>query len=247
MIDKHQNDKRGTEAASKKGLSITPITISENELEATLVRYDRATHDLAIFMEGVVKYIGMHPHLVVNGHHIVHSFKSRLKDREHLRAKIRRKAELGREINADNLFACVTDLAGVRILHLFQEDFNHIDKLIRRKVNDDGDWIFHKRPKAYTWDPEAAEYFKYFDLDVSEKATSYTSVHYLVRPRIDSPWCCEIQVRTLFEEIWGEVDHQINYPVPTPNVALREQIKVLSKIVGAGSRLLDSLKRVQCG
>jgi ppGpp synthetase/RelA/SpoT-type nucleotidyltranferase len=56
--------------------------------------------------------------------------------------------------------------------------------------------------------------------------------------------CCEIQVRTLFEEIWGEVDHQINYPFPSKSIACREQIKVLSKIVGAGSRLLDSLQRV---
>ncbi|WP_202944769.1 RelA/SpoT domain-containing protein [Beijerinckia indica] len=194
-----------------------------------------------------MKYIGVHPDLIVNGHQIVHSFKSRLKDREHLRAKILRKAELGREINAQNLFTKVTDLAGVRILHLFQENFAEIDAIIRRKVTEDGDWIFDERPKAYTWDPEAVTFFQRFDLDVSEKTTSYTSVHYLVRPRTDSPLCCEIQVRTLFEEIWGEVDHQINYPVPTDNVALYEQIKVLSKIVGAGSRLLDSLKRVQNG
>jgi putative GTP pyrophosphokinase len=97
---------------------------------------------------------------------------------------------------------------------------------------------------TYTWDPEAAEYFKTFDLAVSEKPTSYTSVHYLIRPRKDSPLCCEVQVRTLFEEIWGEVDHQINYPVPSESIACREQIKVLSKIVGAGSRLLDALQRV---
>ncbi|WP_315782452.1 hypothetical protein [Bradyrhizobium sp. SZCCHNPS1003] len=30
--------------------------------------------------------------------------------------------------------------------------------------------------------------------------------------RPDSPLSCEIQVRTLFEEIWGEIDHQLNYP-----------------------------------
>ncbi|MFJ1306871.1 hypothetical protein [Agrobacterium sp. P15N1-A] len=131
------------------------------------------------------------------------------------------------------------------MLHLFQEDFTAIDALIRRKVDEDGDWVFGERPKAYTWDPEAATFFRTFDLEVAEKSTSYTSVHYLVRPRADSPLCCEIQVRTLFEEIWGEVDHQINYPIPTESVSLREQIKVLSKIVGAGSRLLDALKRVQ--
>jgi GTP pyrophosphokinase len=79
---------------------------------------------------------------------------------------------------------------------------------------------------------------------LAQKPTAYTSVHYLVSPRPDSSICCEVQVRTLFEEIWGEVDHRINYPKPSESIACREQIQVLSKIVGAGSRLLDSLQRV---
>jgi putative GTP pyrophosphokinase len=211
--------------------------------EALLALYEGCRHNLQIFMDGVCGYIGRHPRLTISGKEIVHSYKSRLKDKEHLRAKIIKKTAEGLEINEENFFSLITDLAGVRILHLFQQNFTDIDGIIRQKVTD-GDWFFGEHPKAYTWDPEAAEFFRKFDLTVSEKPTSYTSVHYLVRPRKDSPLCCEIQVRTLFEEIWGEVDHQINYPVPSDSVACREQIKVLSKIVGAGSRLLDSLQRV---
>lgn len=211
--------------------------------EEALQRYDDMRHDLQTFMNGVLQYIGEHPSLRVSGKEVVHSYKSRLKDREHLRAKLVRKRAEGRPITAENLFQEVTDLAGVRVMHLFQEHFGQIDKVIRRKV-DLGDWILGEKPKAYTWDPEAAEFFSNFDLNVEQKPTSYTSVHYLIRPRADSPLCCEVQVRTLFEEIWGEVDHQINYPVPTDDLSCREQIKVLSKIVGAGSRLLDSLHRV---
>ena len=205
--------------------------------------FNSRKHDLRIFMEGVVKYIGEHPDLIPPRSQVVHSYKSRLKDGEHLREKLKRKSLEGNQITAENLFSEVTDLAGVRILHLFQEHFEAIDGVIRKKI-DDGDWVLGEKPKAYTWDPEAVRFFEKFDLDVSEKPTSYTSVHYLLRPRVDSPICCEVQVRTLFEEIWGEVDHQINYPVPNVDVACKEQIKVLSKIVGAGSRLLDSLKRV---
>lgn len=221
-----------------------PVPPNENEIEGILSAYSAIMHELGLFMYVVERHIGENPNLVANGHRMVHSYKSRLKDKEHLRDKIVRKASEGKIITADNLYTKVTDLAGVRILHLFQEDFRQIDLVIRKKVAD-GDWFLDERPKAYTWDPEAADFFREFDLDVSQKPTSYTSIHYLVRPRSDSKLCCEIQVRTLFEEIWGEVDHQINYPVPTDQVSLREQIKVLSKIVGAGSRLLDSLKRVQ--
>lgn len=212
-------------------------------LETILEAYDNHQHSLNIFMKGVVETIGEHPNLTGGETRIVHSYKSRLKDRDHLRAKIERKNSGGRGITAANLFEEVTDLAGVRILHLFQGDFRQIDEVIREKV-EEGDWFFAETPKAYTWDPEAAAFFREFDLDVTEKASSYTSVHYLVRPRHDSPLCCEIQVRTLFEEIWGEVDHQINYPLATENLACKEQLMVLSKIVGAGSRLLDSLQRV---
>jgi putative GTP pyrophosphokinase len=211
--------------------------------DSLLSQYDGAKHNLRIFMEGVASYIGSHPQLTVGGQEIIHSYKSRLKDREHLRDKIAKKVALGRVINEENLFTQITDLAGVRILHLFRDNFGDIDSVIRHKISD-GDWVLSERPKAYTWDPEAAEYFAGFDLDVAEKITSYTSVHYTIRPRLDSPLCCEVQVRTLFEEIWGEVDHRINYPRPSESMACREQIKVLSKIVGAGSRLLDSLQRV---
>ena len=213
------------------------------EFNDCLARYDGMLHDLRIFMEGVLHYIGDHPELRISGHEIVHSCKSRLKDRNHLRKKLLRKLKDGVVITPDGLFEHITDLAGVRIIHLFQENFEQIDHVIRRKINA-GDWVLGERPTAYTWDPEAEEFFKKFDLDVTQKPTSYTSVHYLIRPRIDSPLCCEVQVRTLFEEIWGEVDHRINYPIPTTSLACREQIKVLSKIVGAGSRLLDSLHRV---
>jgi len=214
-----------------------------DDYEAVLEAFDSRRHDLRIFMEGVLKYIGEHPELVPPKSHVIHSYKSRLKDREHLREKIKRKALEGKRITAENLFSEVTDLAGVRILHLFQEHFEAIDGVIRKRL-EEGDWVLGEKPKAYTWDPEAVRFFEKFDLEVCEKPTSYTSVHYLLRPRVDSPICCEVQVRTLFEEIWGEVDHQINYPSPNADIACKEQIKVLSKIVGAGSRLLDSLKRV---
>jgi ppGpp synthetase/RelA/SpoT-type nucleotidyltranferase len=211
--------------------------------DASIALYLEMKHDFRIFMEGVLGYLGEHPTLRIHGREVVHSYKSRMKDPDHLRAKLARKRAEGKPISPENLFQRVTDLAGVRIMHLFQEHFAQIDNVIRRKV-EIGDWVLGERPTAYTWDPEAADFFREFDLDVTQKPTAYTSVHYLIRPRADSPLCCEVQVRTLFEEIWGEVDHQINYPIPTKSLACREQLLVLSKIVGAGSRLLDSLHRV---
>lgn len=54
---------------------------------------------------------------------------------------------------------------------------------------------------------------------------------------------CETQVRTLFEEIWGEIDHTINYPHATNSIACKEQIRVLAKLVSTGTRLAGSIFR----
>lgn len=222
---------------------VDPIEVSDNTLDEIAFEYEGKKRELQIFVDGVRSFLVDHPDLHRNGECIVHSSKRRLKDVNHLRAKVKRKALKGVAVDRKNLFSAITDLGGVRILHLYQEDFGLIDALIRKKVSD-GDWWLNEQPVANTWDPEAKQFFSGFDLEVRQTGTLYTSVHYLVRPRADSPLCCEIQVRTLFEEIWGEVDHQINYPTKTESISLREQLLVLSKITGAGSRLLDAIRRV---
>ncbi|MBK6854649.1 MAG: RelA/SpoT domain-containing protein [Burkholderiales bacterium] len=215
----------------------------EQSIDVALAAYEARRHELSIFMKGIEGWFASHPRLTGGSTPTVHSVKSRLKDSGHLKDKIVRKQADGNPITAENLFARVTDLAGVRVLHLYQEQSRAIHAAILDKVENQRDWVFNEPPKAYTWDPEAQGFFADMGLQVEVKDSFYTSVHYLVRPRADSPHCCEIQVRTLFEEIWGEVDHTLNYPNPTNNVACREQLRVLTKVVGAGSRLVDSIFR----
>lgn len=217
--------------------------MSVQHADLALAVFEERRHELSIFMKGVESWFASHPKLTGGSTPTVHSVKSRLKDSGHLKDKIVRKQAGGDPITAENLFTRVTDLAGVRVLHLYQEQSKAIHDAILDKVETQRDWVFNEPPKAYTWDPEAQGFFANMGLEVQLKDSFYTSVHYLVRPRADSPHCCEIQVRTLFEEIWGEVDHTLNYPNPTDNVACREQLRVLTKVVGAGSRLVDSIFR----
>jgi len=212
-------------------------------VEHVLAAFEERRHELFIFMKGIEGWFLSHPKLTCGPTPAIHSVKSRIKDPSHLKEKIIRKQVGGNPITADNLFTRLTDLAGVRILHLYQEQAQAIHTAIIEKVERQRDWVFNEPPKAYTWDPEAQNFFTNMGLDVNVKDSFYTSVHYLVRPRADSPHCCEIQVRTLFEEIWGEVDHSLNYPNPSDNIACREQLRVLTKVVGAGSRLVDAIFR----
>lgn len=177
---------------------------------------------------------------------VAHSVKGRIKDPEHLRAKLIRK---GLEAKAkgegfpytkENLFMKVNDLVGFRILHLHTRQFEEINKELL-KIFDEQFWVRLEGPSARTWDDESRDYFKSIGIDTVSSDTLYTSVHYVVKPNSKSLFTCEIQVRTLMEEVWGEVDHKINYPKKADSVSCREQIKVLARVTSSCSRLVDSI------
>lgn len=194
------------------------------------------------FLNQVKDFFTLNPTLNCNPLPIIHSIKYRIKDSEHLRDKLKRKKERGVIISENNLFNEITDLAGVRILHLYQEQFAAIHNQIMNKV-ESNDWCLGEPPKAYTWDPEAKKYFENLEILTEVKDSYYTSVHYLVKTNNKNSIYCEIQVRTLFEEIWGEIDHAINYPHKIENIACSEQLKVLSRLVATGTSLSSSIFR----
>jgi len=216
--------------------------INSTLLNDAVQHYVRHQHIFERFKNVVVDYFKLEPALNVYGNSIIYTVKSRLKDPDHLLDKIKRKGGRGTEITPNNIFNEITDLAGVRILHLYQDQFPIIHQHIMRNI-ESGEWFFHEQPVVYSWDPEATEFFKTLGLRTDIKDSYYTSIHYVVKPREDSNIFCEIQVRTLFEEIWGEIDHSINYPHPTSSQACREQLRVLSKLVSTGTRLADSIYR----
>jgi len=176
----------------------------------------------------------------------VHSVKSRIKEPEHLRDKLRRKMrssiEDGSEfgITKDNLFSEINDLAGIRILHLHTRQFENIH-LHLMSLLDDGMYNVNE-VFARTWDDESRQYFESVGVPTQASGeTMYTSVHYVIQPNTRTPRTAEIQVRTLAEELWGEVNHSINYPHPSSLMSCREQIKVLARVTSSCSRLVDSI------
>jgi putative GTP pyrophosphokinase len=177
---------------------------------------------------------------------LIHSKKYRIKDPEHLRDKLVRKWHLATnkgtlfDYNKENLFSKINDLAGFRILHLHTTQFEKINLLLK-KIFEEQQWSIVEGPDARTWDDESREYFSKINVTTSANPNMYTSVHYIVKPNSSSPISCEIQVRTLMEEVWGEVDHLINYPHKSNSHSCREQIKTLARVTSSCSRLVDSI------
>lgn len=202
-------------------------------------------HLYELLHDKIRAYIKRDPNLK----NLVHSFKSRFKKIDHLKEKILRKNKEDLErpekdrkgpITTENIKNRITDICGIRILHLYMGQFQKIHKTIMNYVDSKEIALFEK-PKAYTWDPEYSSYFQSLGLDSKLKESFYTSVHYVIKPRADSDITCEVQIRTLFEEVWGKIDHTFNYPSRSDSFAVQEQLKVLARMVGAGTRLADSI------
>ncbi len=176
----------------------------------------------------------------------VHSLKWRVKDCEHLQDKLERKmieAKAGKkhiDITTENLFEKVNDLAGCRILHLYTKQFELIHECLTRIL---GEYKYEliEGPVARTWDDESRALFAQMGIATKESPSLYTSVHYVIAPNRRTRITCEIQVRTLAEELWGEVNHTINYPHQSESLACREQIKVLARVTSSCTRLVDAI------
>lgn len=179
----------------------------------------------------------------------IHFSKHRIKDPDHLREKLKRKALERKKaskkplINSNNLFSKVTDLAGIRILYLHTDQFGSIHKSILRIIREQR-YILVEEPFAYCWDEEYRDLFKKFGINkVLMRGSMYTSAHYVIRANNSTRIPCEIQVRTLMDEVWGEVSHRVNYPEESTSDVCREQLKVLARFTSGCTRLVDAVFR----
>jgi ppGpp synthetase/RelA/SpoT-type nucleotidyltranferase len=189
------------------------------------------------FLPNLANTVRTHPLLKPH----VHSVKFRSKDPEHLLKKLLRKKQKlqgSKRITADNLFRKVNDLAGLRVLHLYTRQIADIDAALKTMF-EESHYKITEGPFARTWDDESRDYFSDLGIKIEKSPTLYTSVHYVIAP--NRQFTCEIQVRTLMEEVWGEIDHAINYPDPSDSVACQEQLRALARATSSCSRLVDSI------
>ena len=148
---------------------------------------------------------------------LLHTTKTRIKEPSRLKDKLLRQMASANEktekfdITKENLFTRINDLAGIRLLHLHTRQIAEIDPILRA-IFDEQRYELTENPFARTWDDESRAFYRDIGIETQESPSMYTSVHYVIGSASKTPVTCEIQVRTLAEEVWGEVDHAINYP-----------------------------------
>jgi putative GTP pyrophosphokinase len=172
----------------------------------------------------------------------VHSLRMRIKEPEHLIEKIIRKKgkEAERDINLDNYQSEITDLVGVRALHLFKEDWVQIHTSINAI------WEQHEPPVAKIRKGDPEELFTANGCCIEEHTAGYRSVHYLVRSQpTKNLFIAEIQTRTIFEEGWSEIDHRLRYPYETDNAIISEYLAVFNRLAGNADEMGTFLRRLK--
>ncbi|MDP4007818.1 MAG: RelA/SpoT domain-containing protein [Candidatus Peregrinibacteria bacterium] len=175
----------------------------------------------------------------------VHSVRYRIKDPDHLLAKIIRKKikDPNREITIHNYKSSITDLIGIRAIHLFKEDWVSIHKFI------EDNWDLHEQPVAYIREGDAGlcveEYEKY-KCNIELHPHGYRSVHYLIQSRPGrNPYIAEIQVRTIFEEGWSEIDHTIKYPNNIVDPLLNKFLDTFNVLAGNSDQMGSFVRRLK--
>lgn len=167
----------------------------------------------------------------------VHSLAVRVKHPERLLAKlVRKKRERpGFAVTVDTYADRVTDLVGIRALHLFKHQWEPIHDAIRETYK------LRERPTANVRRgdlEEMSERFRARRLRVHEHEFGYRSVHYLVKTAPTSRVrVAEIQVRTIFEEGWAEIDHRYRYPDDTQNELLANFLRILNRLAGSADEM----------
>lgn len=178
----------------------------------------------------------------------VHSVRRRVKKPLHLIEKIIRKGKKYQErgISVENYRKIVTDLIGVRVLHLFKDDWVKIHEEILSLWNTEETPQVNIRRGDYNIQ-QFKESIKDIDCDIIVREHGYRSVHYLINNNISKSTSVlvEIQVRTVFEEAWSEIDHLMRYPYDVENPIITEYLAIFNRIVGSADEMGTFLKKVK--
>ena len=190
----------------------------------------------------------------------IHSYRYRTKSVAHLLEKIVRKRienpEKFRHLDHTNYHKYVTDLIGIRVLFLYREDWVHFHRYLTGRIENDparyirdrlGDFdedpshvYIAERPKAYKRTGDS----KIYDGEEIEIITDgiYRSLHYIVKYK---GYYVEIQGRTLFEEGWSEIDHDIVYKEAQDDEMLRDYSGLLNRLSGLADEMSSYFRKLK--
>lgn len=155
--------------------------------------------------------------------------KGRVKSLDSLYLKTKRKGVSHTEIS---------DMGGFRVLCLFEKDIPDVHAFLLRLFKNKN--YFLKECLVYNWDTES-EFYGLLEKKLNEidgiiqlrpkkKKSGYKSIHYAVEKQYNKNlFKIEVQLRTIVQDAWGELEHEISYKKSSVRPYVRQSVKILSK------------------
>ncbi|MDO4329265.1 MAG: GTP pyrophosphokinase [Lachnospiraceae bacterium] len=190
----------------------------------------------------------------------IHSYRYRTKNPGHLLEKVIRKRnehfERFEKIDGNNFHKYITDLIGIRVFFLYREDWiyfhryitsvfeNNPELYVENRIEDfdedENHYYIAERPKVYRRTGDS----RIYDENLIEIRSDgiYRSLHYIIKYK---GYYVEIQGRTLFEEGWSEIDHDIVYPYFTDDVMLKDFSTLLNRLSGMADEMSSYFRRMR--
>jgi putative GTP pyrophosphokinase len=169
---------------------------------------------------------------------------SRQLDREHLKYSMKRRikhveslqeAQRQSQSNAKRKREKVKDLLGLRVVVPFQEDVEKVREVIERHFE-----VLEIERKAE---------------NLSFREFAYDSVHVIIgvsssKPLEFPPGClkaCEVQVRTILQDAWAEVEHELIYKsnVEFPDESVRKKLAALNASLTLSDTIFQEIRDYQ--
>jgi putative GTP pyrophosphokinase len=163
----------------------------------------------------------------------VHSVTSRLKERPKLEEKVMREGKDYRALDS------VTDVVGVRIITHFEDEVDTIGTIIEREFDIDQVNSIDKRKIL---DPDRFGYLYLHYISTISKDRCK-----LPEYRLYEGLVCEIQIRSILQHAWAEIEHDLGYKaksvIPAPVKRRFSRLAGLLELADSEfSRLRDDLQ-----
>jgi ppGpp synthetase/RelA/SpoT-type nucleotidyltranferase len=147
-------------------------------------------------------------------------------------------------ITVDNYKTKITDLIGLRALHLFKDEWLELHNRIS------AEWGTAEKPTANYRKgdhPDLLDAYRNSGCQLQENERGYRSVHYLIHTQPGKQKVtAELQVRTLYEEAWSEIDHLYLYPYGQKDGMVAANLNVLNRISSNADEMASLVKYSSC-
>lgn len=243
---------------------LTEYNLTEEDLLAAEVTWEELTLIANAYrkLEGTMRELGksfIDEYLYDIETAGIHSYRYRTKNVWHLLEKVIRKKNENPErfgqLDHTNFHKFMTDLIGIRVFFLYREDWIHFHRYITSRLENDpaqyiddrladfdddpNHYYIAERPKAYKRAGDTKIYNSR-EMDIITTGI-YRSLHYTVKYK---GYYIEIQGRTLFEEGWSEVDHDIVYK-ESDDEMLGDYSKLLNRLSGLADEMSSYFRRLK--